>query len=66
MEIIENLRTKMHSGTDQYLSLYLELKKAEDDFLLLLVDPERQYMDLPNSFLNRVEIVKKQLLTKKF
>ena len=63
---IEFLRTKMHSGTDQYLSLYHELKKAEADFIALLDDPENKFMDLPGIFINRVENTKKILLTKKF
>lgn len=62
---IETLRTKMHSGTDQYISLYQELKKAEEDFLSLLHNPEEKFMDLPTAFLSRVEGVKKRLLTKK-
>ncbi|MDP3728102.1 MAG: hypothetical protein Q8R18_01475 [bacterium] len=63
---IETLRTKMHSGTDQYISLYQELKKAEEDFLALLQNPEDKFMDLPTAFSSRVESVKKKLLTKKF
>jgi len=62
---IESLRTKMHSGTDQYISLYQELKKAEEDFLSLTQDLEQKSMDLPAVFLSRVEEVKKKLLTKK-
>ena len=62
---IEALRTKMHSGTDQYISLYQELKKAEEDFLSLLQDPEQKNMDFPTAFLSKVESTKKKLLTKK-
>ncbi|MBI5797993.1 hypothetical protein HZA98_03775 [Candidatus Woesearchaeota archaeon] len=65
MMTIETLRTKMHSGTDQYISLYQELRKAEEDFLELLKDPERKFMDLPAAFVSRVEQTKKKLLTKK-
>jgi len=63
---VEALRTKMHSGTDQYISLYQELKVAEDEFVKLLVDPEEKFMDLPAVFVNKVENTKKKLLTKKF
>ena len=63
--IVESLRTKMHSGTDQYISLYQELKKAEEDFLSLLQDPEQKHMDLPSAFVSKVENTKKKLLTKK-
>ena len=63
---IESLRTKMHSGTDQYISLYQELKKAEEDFLSLLQDPEQKCMDLPAAFISKVDNTKKKLLTKKF
>lgn len=63
--LVESLRTKMHSGTDQYISLYQELKKAEEDFLALLHDPEEKFMDLPSAFVNKVENTKKKLLTKK-
>ena len=62
---IEALRVKMHSGTDQYISLYQELKKAEEDFLKLLQDPDEKYMDLPTAFTSKVEMAKKKLLTKK-
>ena len=65
MTQIETLRTKMHSGTDQYISLYQELKKAEEDFLSFLKDPEEKYMDLPPVFVSKVEATKKKLLTKK-
>src|SRR3989338_3837906 len=63
---IEVLRTKMHSGTDQYISLYQELKKAEEDFLELLKNPEEKLMDLPTAFISKVDNSKKKLLTKKF
>jgi len=66
MTSIETLRTKMHSGTDQYISLYQELKKAEEDFLVLLQNPEEKFMDLPHVFVSKVELTKKRLLTKKF
>lgn len=63
---IDSLRTKMHSGTDQYLSLFHELKIAETEFVTLIEDPEIKFMDLPDLFLSRVEMTKKKLLTKKF
>ena len=63
---IEALRTKMHSGTDQYISLYQELKKAEEDFLTLLQDPEQKRMDFPTAFISKIESAKKKLLTKKW
>ncbi len=63
--LVESLRTKMHSGTDQYISLYQELKKAEEDFLSLLQDPEEKYMDLPSAFTSKVDNTKKKLLTRK-
>ena len=62
---IEGLRTKMHSGTDQYISLYQELKKAEEDFLALLQDPEVKMMDFPTAFVSKVDNTNKKLLTKK-
>lgn len=62
---IEALRTKMHSGTDQYISLYQELKKAEEDFVVLVNNPQEKDMDLPVAFTSRIESVKKKLLTKK-
>lgn len=62
---IEAFRTKMHSGTDQYISLYQELKKAEEDFLELVKNPDQGFMDLPTAFTSRIESVKKKLLTKK-
>ncbi|MSR86252.1 hypothetical protein EXS74_02560 [Candidatus Woesearchaeota archaeon] len=62
---IEALRTKMHSGSDQYISLYQELKKAEEDFLALLQDPEVKTMDFPAAFVSKVDSTKKKLLTKK-
>ncbi|HIH14916.1 MAG: hypothetical protein QT08_C0014G0021 [archaeon GW2011_AR17] len=63
---VESLRTKMHSGTDQYISLYQELKVAEDEFVKLLIDPEQKFMDLPTAFISKVDNTKKKLLTKKF
>lgn len=63
---IESLRNKMHSGTDQYLSLFHELKIAESEFTLLIDNPETKFMDLPDLFLARVENTKKKLLTQKF
>ncbi len=65
MAEIESLRTKMHSGTDQYISLYQELKMAEDTFSKLFTDPEYKNMDFPTLFLSRVENTQKKLLTKK-
>src|SRR3989338_9556206 len=50
---IESLRTKMHSGTDQYISLYQELKKEEEDFLALLQDTEVKVMDFPPAFVSK-------------
>jgi hypothetical protein len=66
IQSIDSLRSKMHSGTDQYLSLFHELKVAEAEFVSLLDDPETKFMDLPDLFLSRVENTKKKLLTKKF
>lgn len=63
---IDTLRTKMHSGTDQYISLYQELKKAEEDFLALLEEPDQKGMDFPTAFVTKVDNTKKKLLTKKF
>lgn len=63
---VETLRSKMHSSSDQYITLYAELKKAEEDFLSLLNDPEQKFMDLPSAFVNKVENTKKKLITKKF
>lgn len=65
MLAIEALRTKMHSGTDQYISLYQELKVAEEEFVKNLQDPEQKFMDLPTAFVSKVESTKKKLLTKK-
>jgi len=62
---VEALRSKMHTGTDQYISLYQELKFAEDEFVKLLEDPESKYMDLPTAFTSRMESAKKKLLTRK-
>jgi len=56
-------KRKMLSGSDQYLSLYHELKKAENDFLDLLADPEIKYLDLPDVFLQKIEEMKKKLQT---
>ncbi len=62
---MDSLRTKMTSGSDQYLSLYEELKDAEKEFLKLLDDPETKLMDFPSVFVSRVDMAKKKLLTKK-
>ena len=66
IQTVDSLRNKMHSGTDQYLSLFHELKIAEIEFVKLIEDPETKFMDLPDLFLSRVENTKKKLLTKKF
>ena len=66
IQVVESLRNKMHSGTDQYLSLFHELKIAEAEFVAMIDDPETKFMDLPDLFLSRVDNTKKKLLTKKF
>ena len=62
---IDNLRTKMTSGSEQYISLYEELKEAEQDFCKLINDPETKFMDFPSIFVSRVDTAKKKLITKK-
>jgi hypothetical protein len=62
---VEAIRSKMHTGTDQYISLYQELKFAEDEFVKLLDDPETKFMDFPTAFTSRMDNAKKKLLTKK-
>lgn len=66
IQTVESLRNKMHSGTDQYLSLFHELKIAEAEFVTMIDDPETKFMDLPDLFLSWVDNTKKKLLTKKF
>lgn len=65
LAVVEALRSKMHTGTDQYISLYQELKFAEDEFVKLLEDPDRKFMDLPSVFLNRMDTANKKLITRK-
>ena len=64
IQVVESLRNKMHSGTDQYLSLFHELKIAEAEFVAMIDDPETKFMDLPDLFLSRIENTKKK--TKQF
>jgi len=58
-------KRKMLSDTGQYLSLYHELKKSEDDFLALLNDPEVKFLDLPDVFLRKVADMKQEILNKR-
>lgn len=62
---MDNLRTRMTSGSEQYLSLYEELKDAEKEFTTLLDNPETKFMDFPSIFVSKVDNAKKKLVTKK-
>ncbi len=58
-------KRKMLSDSGQYLSLYYELKKAEDDFLALLSDHEVKFLDLPDAFLQKVMTMKEKILARR-
>ena len=60
-----NTKKKMLADTGQYLSLYHELKKLEEDFLALLDDPEIKFLDLPRVFVQKVNAMKARILNKK-
>ena len=58
-------KRKMLSDTGQYLSLYHELKKAEDDFLALLDDPDVKFLELPDVFVQKVRLIRDQITNKR-
>jgi hypothetical protein len=60
-----NLKKKMHKDSGSYLSLYYDLKKAEKTLLNTIEDPEIQFMDLPQIWIDRIENIKAKLLAKK-
>ncbi len=51
----EQTKKNMLSDSGQYLSLYHELKKAEQDFLDLYEDHERKFLDLPAVFERKMD-----------
>ncbi|MBI5871640.1 hypothetical protein HZB88_00980 [archaeon] len=61
MNQIETLRKRMLSDTGQYISLFYELKKAEDEFLVIVQEKETKFLDLPDPFLRRMEEVKSKI-----
>lgn len=60
-----DVKKKMLSDSGQYLSLYYELKKAEEAFLALVNDPEVKFLDLPDVFMQKVEAMRLNILAKK-
>ena len=65
MKRISELKKKMNSDSGQYLSLYYDLKKAEQEFLELVDHPEVQYLDLSDIFMSKVKELKKEINNKK-
>lgn len=61
---IESIRKKMLSDSAQYLSLFYELRKAEDEFLMLLDDKEMKFLDLPDSFMKLIDSTKAKIRRK--
>jgi hypothetical protein len=59
-----NLKKKMSGDSGSYLSLYYDLKKAEKQFLDALEDPEVQFLDMPEFWTQKIEDIKKQVLSK--
>jgi hypothetical protein len=61
MKGIDELKKKMHSDTGQYLSLYYDLKKAEQDFIEAVEDADMDYLDVPRVFLQKIEQYKSKI-----
>jgi hypothetical protein len=51
----DETKKRMLSDSGQYLSLYHELKRAEQDFLFLYEDKERTFLDLPEVFEQKMD-----------
>lgn len=58
---LESIRKKMLSDTGQYLSLFYELKKAENEFINLLQEKEVKFLDLPENFVRKLEEIKAKI-----
>jgi len=61
MKKVEDIRNKMKDASN-YLSLYYDLKKAQDEFLQLVDEMENgNFLDFPDSFVKRVNNFKSGL-----
>jgi len=65
MKKIVGVKQKMHSDSGQYLSLYYDLKKFETEFLETVDDPEIQYLDLPDIFVQKIDEFRQKIKNKK-
>ncbi|MBT3324253.1 hypothetical protein HN681_04715 [archaeon] len=66
MSSITSTKKKMLADSGQYLSLYYDLKKQEKEFLETLDDPELQYLDIPDIFMQKINNMKKRIIDHKF
>jgi hypothetical protein len=61
---LAGLKKKMHADSGSYLSLYYDLKKAEKELLEAIEDPEKQFMDLPEIWVQKIEDLKLKIKNK--
>ncbi len=66
MSSINSTKQKMLADSGQYLSLYYDLKKQEKEFLETLEDPELQYLDIPDVFMQKINAMKRNIIDQKF
>jgi len=64
MKSIESITQKTKtSGT--YLSMYYDLKKAEDEFTSVLDEAKQKHVEFTPEFSDKIEAVKKRLRTRR-
>jgi len=54
------LKEKMEDS-ENFLNLFYDLKRAEEEFLKLLEEAEKRKLDFPDNFKNQIEEVKSQI-----